>query len=248
MKSISDISYSTRGHERQKLDIYLPEAESFPTLVFFHGGGIENGDKSSLKWLGEKLAENGICAVCPNYRMYPDAVYPEFIRDAASAVAWVKKNINTYGSSTSIYVGGSSAGAYLSMMLAFDKKYLAVHRMSPTDIAGFFHDAGQPTAHFNVLREKGMDSRRVIIDETAPIYYIGIDEKLPPMLFTVSTNDINNRLEQTHLVMSTLKSFGFEGEDWEERVLEGTHTHYTHTSQAEIAIEYITKREKLKNS
>ena len=246
MRMINDISYSTREHVRQKLDIYLPDAETFPVLVFFHGGGIENGDKSGLNWLGESLAKSGICTVCPNYRMYPDAVYPEFIRDAASAVAWVKKNIGTYGSCKGIYVGGSSAGAYLSMMLAFDKKYLAVHKMTPLDISGFFHDAGQPTAHFNVLREKGINSRRVIVDETAPLYYVGTEEKLPPMLFTVSTNDIKNRLEQTHLVISTLKNFGFEGEDWEERVLEGTHTHYTHTNQAEIAIEYITKREKLK--
>ena len=46
------------------------------------------------------------------------------------------------------------------MMLCFDKKYLGIHGIKPTDIAGFVHDAGQPTAHFNVLKSRRIDSRQ----------------------------------------------------------------------------------------
>lgn len=65
-------------------------------------------------------------------------------------------------------MGGSSAGGYLSMMLCFDKKYYEAVGVSPSDISGCVHDAGQPTVHFKVLKERGIDSRRIIIDESAP--------------------------------------------------------------------------------
>ena len=55
--------------------------------------------------------------------------------------------------------------------------------------------------HFNVLREKGFDTRRVIINEQAPLYYVGIEKKYPKMLFIVSTNDLENRYEQTMLLL-----------------------------------------------
>ncbi|MBR6792932.1 MAG: hypothetical protein IKM48_01065, partial [Clostridia bacterium] len=101
---------------------------------------------------------------------------------------------------------------YLTMMLCFDKRWLGAHGLSPMDFDGFIHDAGQPTAHFNVLKERGIDSRRVIVDDSAPLYHIGVDEEYPPMLFIVSDNDMENRLEQTQLVISTLKHFGHERE------------------------------------
>ena len=93
-------------------------------------------------------------------------------------------------------------------MLCFDKKWLSVHGIKPTDVAGFVHDAGQPTCHFNVLRERGIDTRRVIINDSAPLYHIGADEQYPPMLIIVSDNDMQNRYEQTMLLISTLGHFG----------------------------------------
>ena len=63
------------------------------------------------------------------------------------------------------------------MMLCFDERYLKEVGILPTEIAGYIHDAGQPTAHFNVLKELGQDSRRLIVDETAPLYFVGLKEK-----------------------------------------------------------------------
>lgn len=224
MKTITDICYSKEAD--QYLDVYLPECDSFPVFLYFHGGGIEHGDKAGgVQVFVEYLTAQGIAVVSANYRMYPTAKYPEFIEDAASATAWVFANMKQYGTVTGIYVGGSSAGGYLSQMLCFDKHYLAKHGIAPTDITGFIHDAGQPTAHFNVLRERGIDSRRVIIDESAPLYHIGVDEKYPPMLVIVSDNDMKNRYEQTVLLMSTLKHFGLD-ENAKLQVMESTHCAY----------------------
>ena len=224
MKIYKDISYCNIGHERQVLDVYIPEADSFPVFVYFHGGGLEAGSKE--QHFIEDLVKKGIGVVSANYRMYPSAVYPEFVRDAAAAVAWTYKHINEYGNCTKYFVGGSSAGGYLSMMLCFNKAFLAPYKINPAQIDGFIHDAGQPTSHFNVLREKGIDSRRVIVDETAPLYYIGQDPEYAPMHFIVSDNDMANRYEQTMLVLSTLKHFKYDQSKISLRVMNGTHCKY----------------------
>ncbi len=228
MKKIENIKYASK-HERQVLDLYLPDKESFKTFVYIHGGGLDGGSKDIESYikLGEYLADNGYGAAVISYRLYPDAKYPEFIEDSASAVAWVFEHIKEYGNCEGIYVGGSSAGGYMTQMLCFNKEWLGAHNIKPTDIAGFYHDAGQPTVHFNVLHEKGLDTRRCIIDETSPLYYVGIDPEYPPMQITVSDNDIECRPEQTQLLLATLKHFGHT-ENVKLKVMHGTHCEYVH--------------------
>lgn len=205
MRIFKDINYGE--YKEELLDIYLPdEGSKFSVFVYFHGGGLENGSKEEAFIPG--LVEKGIAVVSANYRMYMNAKYPEFIEDAAEAVAWVKNNIENYCGVKNIYVGGSSAGGYLSMMLCFDDKYLKKHNLSNADIAGYLHDAGQPTTHFNVLRERGLDTRRIIVDEASPMFFIEEGKEYPPMEFIVSDKDMQNRYEQTMLMVSTLKHFG----------------------------------------
>lgn len=231
MKFIGDICYGKSKHPEQYLDIYLPDTDAFKVFVYMHGGGIENDDKSSAKIVGEYVASQGIAFVSINYRMYPQAMYPQFICDTAEAVAWVYKNIEEYGKCEGIYIGGSSAGGYLSMMLCFDNKYLAPYKIPEGVIKGYIHDAGQPTTHFNVLRERGIDTRRVIIDEAAPIYHIGKAVSYPPMMFIVSDNDMKNRYEQTQLVLSTLKHFEYDESKIHYQLMHGTHCHYSKTEE-----------------
>ena len=222
MKIINNVYYGKVQDDARRLDLYLPDAESFPVYVHFHGGGLEKGDRKNRAAFIEYLISKGFAVVSADYRKYPNAHYPEFIEDAAAAVAWAKANIGSYGKCERIFVGGSSAGGYLSMMLCFDRTYLGKYGILPCDIDGFIHNAGQPTAHFNILKERGIDKRRVIIDDTAPLYHIGCDEKYPPMLFIVSDNDMTNRYEQTMLTVSTLKHFGHE-DNIRLRIMHGRH-------------------------
>lgn len=228
MKKITDIFYGS--NENQCLDIYLPDCAEFSVFVYFHGGGIELGDKSEQKLMCEYLCERGVAVVNANYRMYPEASYPDFLEDAASAIAWAFENMKNYGKVKGIYVGGSSAGGYISQMLCFDNRWLAEFGISPIQIAGFVHDAGQPTAHFNVLKYRGIDSRRVIVDETAPLYHIGEAAEYSPMLIIVSDNDMENRYEQTTLLISTLKHFGYEGERVKLQIMNGKHCAYVNAA------------------
>ena len=240
MKIIKDICYGKAGHPEQYLDIYLPDSDSFKVFVYMHGGGLEAGDKAGREVVGKYVASQGIAFVSINYRMYPQAMYPQFICDSAEAVGWMHKNIGEYGNCEGIYIGGSSAGGYISMMLCFDERYLAPYKLPADVIKGYVHDAGQPTAHFNVLRERGIDSRRVIIDESAPLYHIGKADSYPPMIFIVSDNDMENRYEQIQLVLSTLKHFKYDENKIYYRLMHGTHCHYSHDPRfGEIICEFI---------
>lgn len=225
MKILKDIFYGNEEISSKSLDAYIPEGKVEAVFMYMHGGGLEKGDKGgNSELIAEYLAKKGIAFVSINYRMYPDAKYPDFIYDAAEAVAWTNKNMDTLFSCDTLYVGGSSAGGYLSMMLCFDKRYLQSVGLDNSAIAGYFHDAGQPTAHFKVLKNQGIDKRRIIVDETAPLYYVGLESDYPRMRFIVSDNDMKNRYEQTMLMMSTLKHFEFE--KYDHVVMHGKHCAY----------------------
>lgn len=221
MKKFENIFYSEMQDSEQVLDLYLPDIEDFPVFIYFHGGGIVEGDKTNGKFF-DSLVEKGIAVISANYRMYPRASYPDFLEDSAAAVAWAYTHMNEYGNPTGYYVGGSSAGGYITQMLCFDKSYLAAHGIDADQVGGYFMDAGQPTTHFNVLKERGLDSRRVIIDEAAPIFHIVGDRTYAPMFILVSDNDMENRPEQTALLVSTLKHFRCDMDRVDYKIMENS--------------------------
>ncbi|MBR2336292.1 MAG: alpha/beta hydrolase [Clostridia bacterium] len=222
MREYKNIAYG--NDTAQQLDIYLPDGEVKATFVYFHGGGLECGDKSCASIFAPYLTDRKIAVVSANYRMYPSNKYPDFIFDAAEAVAWTNKYIREELKCDKLYVGGSSAGGYLSMMICFDNKYLASVGLDNSVISGYFHDAGQPTAHFNVLKYSGVDPRRVIIDETSALYYVGFEKEYPKMRFVVSDKDMKGRYEQTMLMLSTLDHFGYK--NFDHVVMHGFHCEY----------------------
>ena len=242
MKSILNIQYSDVSEKFNRLNLYLPEEDCKAVVIYIHGGGLIINEPGDHYWpfMGE-LCNRGIGVAAIEYRGFPQYAYPDFIKDSACAVAWVKNHINEYTKCDKIYICGSSAGGYISMMLCFDKKYLGMYGISPMDISGFIHNSAQPTAHFNVLKSRGIDPKRVIIDETAPLYHIGADSEYPPMLLAVTDNDIENRYEQTMLVKSTLKSFGHD-ESVYMKVLPGKHCGFIHSSGTDnVFADLVTK-------
>ena len=70
--------------KRCKLDFYYPKRGlAYPTVVWFHGGGLRSGNKSIPK----QLKNRGVAVVAPNYRLFPKAKCPDYVEDAAAAVA-----------------------------------------------------------------------------------------------------------------------------------------------------------------
>ena len=90
MKEIRNVEYFT-DNEAQKLDILLPDGEATSVFLYFHGGGLESGDKNFADKFASYLTDRGIAVVSANYRMLPDYHYPDFLYDSALAVDYTVK-------------------------------------------------------------------------------------------------------------------------------------------------------------
>lgn len=112
---------------RQKLDVYAPPGggEARPVAVFFYGGSWSAGRRQDYAWVGRSLAAQGFVTVVPDYRLYPEVRFPEFLNDGAAALRWVADHGAAYGGDPErIVLVGHSAGAYIAVMLALDPRYL----------------------------------------------------------------------------------------------------------------------------
>ena len=144
-------------NENCALDAYLPPVDGFTTILYFHGGGLVEGDKADKNnlELAEAFVEAGYAFVSANYRMYTQgAKYPDFLEDAAQAVAFVKENYADKLGNGIVLISGQSAGAWLSAMLCMDKQWLAGVGLDAEKIDGWLLDSAQMTSHFRLLERE----------------------------------------------------------------------------------------------
>lgn len=115
-----------RGH-RHVLDIYRSSArQPSPTIVFFYGGGWEEGERGDYFFVGSALSARGFTVVIPDYRVFPEVCFPGFVEDAARALRWVVDHVAEFGGDRRRLIAmGHSAGAHIAAMLAFDRQRLA---------------------------------------------------------------------------------------------------------------------------
>ncbi|OHV16433.1 alpha/beta hydrolase [Methylorubrum extorquens] len=130
--AIRDAAYG--ADPRQRLDVFVPTVpvERAPVLVFFYGGSWNSGSKDDYAFAAQALAAQGFVTVLPDYRLYPQARFPDFLKDGAAAIAWVRDNIAAQGGDPSrIVLAGHSAGAYNAAMLGLDPEYLRQAGVDP---------------------------------------------------------------------------------------------------------------------
>ena len=211
-KTVKDISYIPAGEtdgyrkERCKLDVYYPVGKKgFPTIVWFHGGGLEGGGKH----VPEMFMNQGFAVVAVNYRLSPKAQNPAYTEDAAAAVALAYKHIEEYGGSPRrVFVTGHSAGGYLTLMVGLDKSYLQEYGVDADSIAAYLPISGQTVTHFTIRKERSLPEGIPVIDQYAPCNKARKDT--PP--FVLITGDRNlemaDRYEENALLASVLKNIG----------------------------------------
>lgn len=214
--ALADVAYrsgaglSDYEKERCKLNVYLPEqGKGFATLVWFHGGGLTAGnkDEKETRGIAQSLARGGIAVVTPNYRLSPKAKYPAYIEDAAAAVAWTHKHIGERGGDVKkIFIGGHSAGGYLTLMLGLDGRYLERAGVDFKSIAGLIPVSGQAMTHYTVRGERGGRKFAVTADEAAPVHYA--EAEAAPMLVIYADNDMPARAEENAYLVAVMKAAG----------------------------------------
>jgi acetyl esterase/lipase len=121
---------------RGRLDIYRPRGEApggHPVVVFYYGGSWNSGERGLYSFLGAAMAEQGYVTVVPDYRLYPEVRFPDFLKDNAEALQWVARNAAAHGGDPGrLALMGHSAGAYNAMMLGLDREWLAKAQLDPS--------------------------------------------------------------------------------------------------------------------
>ena len=137
VKTTKDVSYGT--YNALTLDIYEPEGDTETkraAIIWIHGGSFYAGDKSQYGKNGNlgaapEYAKRGYVSIPINYRLQNHPVVPaspdigaatqQAKYDAMAAVRWVRAHANEYRIDPNrIIVGGSSAGAWTSLYVAYD--------------------------------------------------------------------------------------------------------------------------------
>lgn len=205
---IENVSYTSEddsyAQDRCKLDFYYPtNKENYPTIVWFHGGGLVGGEK----YIPQELKEKGVAVVSVNYRLSPDAKAPAYIEDAASAVAWTFDNVEKFGGDKSkIFVSGHSAGGYLALMVGMDKSYLAKHRIDADSVCGLIPISGQTITHNAIRAENDLAEDIPYVEKYAPLNQLR-KMNIPSLLITGDRRyEINSRFEENQYLESSLRS------------------------------------------
>lgn len=204
--SSEDIGDDAYKKEMCVLDIYYPtNIKNFATVVWFHGGGLTGGERDMPK----ELLNQGFAVISVGYRLSPKVSCPAYINDAAAAVAWVFKNVDRLGGSSSkVYISGHSAGGYLAMMVGMDSTYLAKYGVSNRSVAALIPLSGQAITHFTIRKEMGIADKQPVVDGFAPLFHV--DKHTVPLYLITGDRDMEllGRYEENAYLWRMMKECG----------------------------------------
>ena len=118
VKALRDLEYVPHGHERQKLDLYLPDqpAGALPLVVWIHAGGATSGSKEQTRAL--YLTAQGHAVASINHRLLQHAIFPAQLHDGKAAIRWLRAHAKAYRLDPDrIGVWGASSGGGLAALL-----------------------------------------------------------------------------------------------------------------------------------
>lgn len=116
-----DVEFCRIGERVLKCDIFLPKntiEQLLPLAIIVHGGGWQSGDKSMDNEIAKALANNGIAAICVDYRKSGEALFPAAVHDVRTAIRWARMNAEKYHFNTDKFtLIGSSAGGQIASLI-----------------------------------------------------------------------------------------------------------------------------------
>jgi acetyl esterase/lipase len=224
-----DMPYVTDGHERQMLDLYIPETDKkVPLIIWIHGGAWLAGNKDM--GVPVDYLNDGYAVASVNYRLSQHAIFPAQIQDCKAAVRRLrslaeKLNIdpNRFGA------WGPSAGGHLVAMLGTagdvnefevgenleysSKVQAVVDYFGPTDFlqmddhripSGMIHS--EPNSPESRLIGAFVKDNKEKVAKANPITYVTKDD--PPFLIVHGDSDPLVPHHQSELLEEALKKAG----------------------------------------
>ncbi len=115
------VRYENDSNPYHTMDVYLPEGNGpFPAIIYIHGGGWVEGNRSDFNNTAILYAKRGIAGFSIDYTLAApnSTAWSENIQDAIDALIFIKENANVYNvDREKIAVMGSSAGAHLASLM-----------------------------------------------------------------------------------------------------------------------------------
>jgi acetyl esterase/lipase len=209
-------------YDRNVLDLWQAKPKPVgsvraPLLVFFHGGGFRNGDKSSVPArLVLKCLDAGISVASANYRLSTQAPFPAPMLDGARVIQFVRFKAKELGiDAARIATSGNSAGAGIALWVGFHDDLADPQsadeigrqpsrvacvgvegaqtsydpRLIKETIGGRAHEHPALRAFYGITSDDELDSPRAhrLYQEASPINYVSADDP-PSILFYAEPN------------------------------------------------------------
>ena len=185
-----DLAYGP--HPRQKLDRYSGDESSSGSpvchIIFVYGGSWEDGSKGEYGFVGSELAKSGYLVSIPDYRLYPDVTYPEFVNDIALSISHEVEY--AAGKNRPVVLMGHSAGALIAGLISYNPKYLRSVGLDPSLVAAFVsvagpHDKFLPTEKTRWTNIFGKDKHEQL--QALPVNHV--QASAPPTLILHGEDD-----------------------------------------------------------
>jgi acetyl esterase/lipase len=229
-KAHRDMTYVANGHERHKLDLFVPEKADgpLPLIIWVHGGGWQSGSKEGCPPLRNGYTQRGYAVASINYRLSGHATFPAQIEDCKAAIRWLRANAKQYNLDPQRFgVWGSSAGGHLVALLgtsgdvkAFDvganldqpsRVQAVCDYFGPTDFTVFVTTPGYES-HASANSPESKLIGGVVMENknkaasANPNTYVSRDD--PPFLIVHGDKDPLVPINQSQLLFDALKKAG----------------------------------------
>ncbi len=211
LKPIKDVAYG--DDPLQKLDIYLPQgAKKLPVLIDIHGGGWCMGSKSARAIPAEPVTKHNILWISIDYGLAPKHSLDTIIDHVRQAVAWVYKNIASYGGDPErIFVTGNSAGGHLAattLMPGWHNNHKVPHNVirGAICVSGIYDM--ESMMHTNIESKNALQLTLEDARRTSPLY--NLPKEPVPVILAYGQNEPKGYSLEATVYAQALRQKGLE--------------------------------------
>ena len=167
-------------------------AEVLGVMLHLHGGGWFMGSAAMSDGPNEAMADAlRVAVVSVEYRLAPEAPYPAAPDDCEAAALWVLGNAQREFGSTSLLVGGESAGGHLAanLLLRLRDRHGYTEARGANLVYGVYDLTGSPSqGPASSYMDMFVPDPRLRRDPDVSPLYADL-RGLPPALFSVGSRD-----------------------------------------------------------